>query len=368
MSLTDKNYSIIIFTTFTLLICAAMLWNYTNDPYGMWRIAPDKKLDLFWYTRLHKPYRMREVQASRLILGSSRAGRIPAAKLKVDAHVYNAAHPGTTLYEIYRQLEHGHLIQPIDSVIVGLDYYMFRADKEKLIFADFDYRLDRTNTGIPTVIAHHKQKFLDYWRVLVSRSATLASYHAKTNRRASDRRFYPLGSWETDDARSSANQRFAMLGKQKLREFTELSSELNTHYFEKILEFCLASGIAIDVVVSPIHAYQMAIVDQAGQWHNYLAYQRKIVDIAETYKKRGLTLRIFGFEHHTQLVHDSMDEPTWFDDGIHYNRASGKEIVRCLWEVPVDSCDSPLRPHELKPSTLDNYFAVVNNQRLSYQH
>lgn len=364
----DKRYLGVMLATFSLFAVATILWNYDGDPYGMWHVEPDKNLDLFSHTRLHKPYRMRNVQATKLILGSSRAGRIPIDKASGEARAYNAAHPGTTLYEIYRQLEHGDVITPLESVILGLDYYMFRDDHEKLLFSDFDDRLDRSDSNLYTTVARHKQRITDFWNILLSRSAILASHNTKSNTQISNRRFFPTGDWETIRGIFTSRQLFDILGKQKLKEFTELSSVLNTEYFEKILEYCLQSSISIDIVISPIHAYQMAVIERTGQWKNYVEYQRTVVQIAESFRKRGLEIRVWGFEHHEALVHDSMIEPVWFDDGIHYNRASAKEIVYCLWEAPSNSCDSPLKPRELQSSTLEQYFATVDNLRHTFKH
>ncbi len=364
----DDKYLVIMFATLFISMFLTASWNYLGDPYGMWRISPDKPLDLFWHTRLHKPYRMQEIKASHLILGSSRSGRIPADSIGTKASIYNAAHPGTTLYEIRRQLEHGHRIQPIESVIIGLDYYMFRKDKKKLLFVDLDHRLAHLEPDLKLWVQHHKQKLFDYWRILFSRSAVLASYYAHQNTQASSRRFYPAGHWESIPSALDSKTLFEKIAKQKQKEFSELGRELNFEQFDKILEFCLSAGIQVDIVISPIHANQMRVIHEASRWVDYFDYHRKLVGSTSTYKDQGLKVRITGFEHNSNLVHDSIVQPKWFIDGIHYNLAAGREIINCLWgEAAGSKCESPLKPWDINRANVAQYLKAVDSHRLSFE-
>ncbi|MEM8498531.1 MAG: hypothetical protein AAF542_10950 [Pseudomonadota bacterium] len=358
----DRKYLAITYFTLLISIILAASWNYLGDPYGMWRISPEKPLDLFWHTRLHKPYRMQEVRASHLILGSSRSGRIPADSSDVNSVIYNAAHPGTTLYEIRRQLEHGQAIRSIESVIIGLDFYMFRRDKEKLLFKDLDDRLARIDSGTRLLVHHYKQILFDYWRILFSRSAVLASYYAHNNSQTSSRRFYPAGHWESIPGPVDSKTLFERLANQKRREFKELGRELDFNQFTKILEFCLNEGIRTDILVSPIHAKQMKVINDADRWSDYLGYHRELVRISSKYKNHGLNVRVVGFEHNRDLVHDSIENPKWFRDGIHYNLLTGRKIVNCLWGAGTQ-CESPIEPWDISRANLEGYLREIDRNR-----
>ncbi len=58
---------------------------FVIDPYELFPAvggySPQKKVDLFYHLRLHKPYAMEKVQADHLIVGSSRSARLPPAAL-----------------------------------------------------------------------------------------------------------------------------------------------------------------------------------------------------------------------------------------------------------------------------------------------
>ena len=93
---------------FTLLATVLALTGLTigialrEDPYGIYGSAgePDQvsRVDLFWHTRLYKPYRLREEGAPHLFIGSSRTGRLaPGDTWPGQAASYNGALPGITL-------------------------------------------------------------------------------------------------------------------------------------------------------------------------------------------------------------------------------------------------------------------------------
>lgn len=356
--------------TFGLLSAGLVTASYLLDPFRLYRwtgsTQRETTVDLFWYMRLHKPYRMEKVAAGSLVLGSSRAARLPPQALDSAAGPgYNASIPGATLYEVLRTLEHAMALSPIHTVVLGLDYGMFRPESNRTLPGFSEARLRRLQDSPTRALARLRQRALDLWNTLFSRGALAADISAARGLQQSKRQFYRDGTWTSGFGREEKARVYALLARQKFEEFAGGSAALDFSILEQIIEFCAGYDIALILLLSPTHAHQMNVIHRAGAWPAYLDYQARVIEIAGNHRDRGANVRVYGLEHQTALVHEPPDaRRDWFRDGIHFSRDTGGNIMRCLFARR--GCEERRKPMELTGGNAEDYLARVSDNMRNY--
>jgi hypothetical protein len=340
-------------------ICLIVIVLLVIDPYGIYPdvpgLSPGWPTDRFFYLRLHKPYALEDIEADYLIIGSSRSARMnPAALASRGAVAYNASLPGVSLFEMARILEHGNTIKPLTAVILELDYYMFRADH---VFTRFeDDRLSRSNATVLETLRHWNRRLHDRWLSLFSLDALLLSYHSANLGKRSTRTFFDDGTWEANPPPHWESQRYAILARQKFRDFSEKTSELDMSDLVDMLDYGEAHGIELTLLLSPFHAVQMNAVQQAGRWDSYLRWQREVVAIVDSHPGSAM---IYGLEDNPHFITEPLDaRPRFFEDGVHYSAWAGDLILACL-RAKEAPCDSELRVTPLGSDNIDAYLRSI---------
>lgn len=351
----------------TLLASTIVIFCFLADPYAIYPSVAgsgeEGEVDLFYHLRIHKPYAMASRRAQHLIIGSSRSASLPPQPLAAPQEVaYNASLPGVTLREMRRMLEHAQVIQPLKSVVVGVDYYMFRQGHSDLIDHYEDSRLYRVQPSLWQSLARHFQRFEDNWKSLLSVDVLLSSWQKFYGKDTSQRRYYPDGTWKaTPGTRKSATGLFSMLARQKYQDFSDETDTLDPGEFNKLLEFCAEHNIRVSVLISPFHASIMNTVDIAGKWESYLQWQRMVIKLSDPYAD---TVQVYGLENSPQLALEAMEaSPRFFHDGVHYTRQAGRQIMSCLTS-PI--CEPPIRFTALHADNIDAYLAEVNELMRNY--
>ena len=348
-----------------LAVCAGTLW--TIDPYDLYTYSPQQRgetdADLFWHLRLHKPYAMRRVKAEQLIVGSSRSARLsPSHLADSGTSAYNASLPGISLRELRRMVEHAHTIRPLDRVVVGLDYTMFRPGYRNELFVDD--RLLKVNPTLLDKGRHVFQQLIDRWSSLVSVDALIDAQAAVTVAGGSQRRFFADGTWEAKvPAHRVGNPVYSMLARQKYREFSDGGEDVELSEFEALLDFAAAHDIELVLLISPLHAIALNTIELAGKWAAYLDWQRRLLAAIDQHPVRA---RLYGLENNTRLITDPVAaQYPLFKDGVHYTAVVGDSVLACL-NNQQDGCITGLRPQRLEGTSIDAYLTGVTLAMQSY--
>ena len=349
-----------LIATVLLLTVLAIAYALREDPYGIYGATGDpgevSRVDLFWHTRLYKPYRLRAEDAEHLFIGSSRTGRlVPGDTWPGQQTSYNGALPGITLYEMLRVLQHAQANAPLQSVVLGLEYYMFRNDKEQDMPGFADARLERPAPTAMQRLRHVAQLFVDRWATLYSRSAIKDSVLAARGDRGSQRTFYEDGSWDTDAGEFAGRFVYHLLTNQKYREFRFLSKQRDYALLEDILGFAEEHGIEVTLLISPSHTHILSAVELAGELQAYRDWQREVVELAT---RSGVP--VYGLETNREMMLEPITpDPELFHDGVHYSRKVGRAISRCLPRAARGAgCEDPLVMTRLTPDSLRGYQAT----------
>ena len=364
----NRRFFTALFSSLLLLSLASQGFNFVMNPYGIYPAAGQfierQPVDLFWHVRLYKPYTLLKRNADHLMVGSSRTGRmVPAQTWPAPANSYNASLPGITGYEILRQVQHANAVRPIAALVLGLEYYMFRADKELFMPGFADDRMLRPQPDLGQQLRHSAQVFVDHWATLFSRSALKDSYRATVGQHESQRTFYADGSWDTDAGQYAGRFSYHLLSNQKYREFRSLSRQVDYQWLEELLRYCQQEGIAVTLLISPSHAHILNAIDLAGRFPNYLQWQRDLVAIAADYD-----MTIVGMENNRHLLLEPIaPDSVLFHDGVHYSRQTGIEISRCLpRRLAGLDCEGDLQLQILNTANLDSYLDGVSRLMRSY--
>lgn len=366
----DKQYSNSSYVstglaTSLFLLGAIILFCLLMDPYRLYpaisQYGPEKSIDLLYHLRLHKPYRIEQLQPAHLIVGSSRAARLPTQNYQpLNGTAYNAALPGATLLELRRAVEHAHAVNPLASLIIGLDYYMFQPEQPGTAKLHIDTRWQHHQPSSMQKIRHGFQHVEDYWRSLLSVDAVADSWRTLQQDATSIQLYQGDGTWDIGAGELTPAWLYSALANQIYRDFRESSDRFDTLQLRQLLAFAQREGIEVKLLLTPMQGLLLQSVYIAGGWDHYLQWQRELVNLVA---QADTGAKIFGLEDNAVLVLESPENTDpLFRDGIHFTRRAGAAIMNCL----TGPCESPLQPTQLNNQNVDLYLQQVDKLRVEY--
>jgi hypothetical protein len=154
-----------------------------------------------------------------------------------------------------------------------------------------------------------------------------------------------------------------MLVKQKYQDFTQKTDQLDMAELNALLKFCDDHDIQAWVLISPLHASVMNSVNMAGQWPQYIDWQRQVIQVSSTYSNSA---RVFALENSPNLVLEAIDQDSrFFLDGVHYTSQAGRQIMACL---AGSDCDSTINLATLNNTNSTPYLEAVTGLMENYRH
>jgi hypothetical protein len=348
---------------------ALIVFCFLVDPYELYpsitASRPSGQADLFYHLRLHKPYAIESRKPQHLIVGSSRSARLPPAVMaSTPEQAYNASLPGVTLREMRLMVEHAQSVRPLQSLVVGVDYYMFRSGHSDLTDHYEEDRLRKLTPSLRQRLSHRFQRFEDNWSSLLSTDALLSAWNALHSRNSSQRRYNANGTWEAATTVEKPGPRlFSMLARQKFQDFKREPQQLDATELKLLLDFCHSRDIAVTVLISPFHASIMNAVSLAGGWQSYLEWQRMVTRISATYAPQ---VRVLALENSPGTVLEAIgNADRFFQDGVHYTGAAGAEIMNCL---AIGECAPRMRATTLEEKILPAYLQALTGLMKGYKN
>lgn len=126
-----RNYLIALMGGLGVVLAAIIGSAIMIDPYALYR-EHDEYIGLNKFARLIKPHWAAWAKPEVVISGSSRAEYFfdtDYLQERLVKPVFNIATSGANIYEVRRNIEHVVAVAPIDTIIVGLDFFMFNANR-----------------------------------------------------------------------------------------------------------------------------------------------------------------------------------------------------------------------------------------------
>ena len=342
----EANYYALVLGLIALLfIGGAGLFNYYADPYAFFDYkntdsARLSRIDQFNHMRVTKPWYMREIKATAVVVGSSRSARLhPRHRAWADEKGYNLAVPGMTIHENFRFIQHAHAIEPLSKLMIGLDYEAF-IRPAPVTRAGFEGRRMARNQHDIKSLASKRQYLSDLVDSLFSVPALSLSLAATTGNSPPGRRYFKDGTWEITTTALTGRGGYVYIGKNVIlaHQSNKLDIQQNLEVFAQILRFCHDNNIDARFFFTPTHVFFVDLWHRLGYESMWQDFHRQVVELnAEIADETGSKpFPLWGFSQAEGVV----DEPIyrtkdahkgWYDDGVHTRVKLGKKIMNDVW-------------------------------------
>lgn len=369
--------------------------------------------------RLAKPGVVCRMKPSSVVLGTSRVevgidprhlGWGPAGS------TYNLAMAGAGLKELELTLQHAvHASPQLRRVLVGLDFLMFNAHREAVVFGTevlgfdqqrlmlsptdscwrslihdanqvlgldglaFDYATisgqmpesDRGDIKKAQVIKWlslydpygFRGDFYDVMKALILRDGHRTIFDDASGRNAGQEYYYTTRIW-----RPAPEQRYCM----------EREGQPNTlAVFREMLDFARRSGIDVKFFINPIHARMLIGLREAGLWPQYEAWKRGLVGTldAEGRTSGASPFQLWDFsginsittEHIPKL--GELTEMQWWWEPSHYRKGAGDLMLDRMLDYKAPSRTVPGDfGLALTPDNIESWISQTRDGLRSYMH
>ena len=319
-----------------ILICG---FNYTINPFGVFNhsIYEHNQTSGRDNTRLVTAYNLKHKNFDGIIIGSSRGslGMDPDSEL-LKANWYNASLPGISLKEMYYYIQHAkHNSTHLETIIIGLDYYLFSSSVREYR-GDFSFqRLDTNQTSY--------NNYKDILESLLSIDAVKASLNTiQTINQESE---FKKGLWranESSDKQESVFEAFNIVAKTLaknpiLMDYSKLDD------FSDILEFCYKNQINLILYFHPYHSFTKSHI-----MPNPVVEEKLLKKITQVNERLALeytreAYEIWDFSNANSITTIDFDNEEriyeYYFEGSHYTTKTGKFIICKLMSI-ID-CSEP---------------------------
>jgi len=277
-----------------------------------------------------------------IILGSSRTeyGINPDhSSFENIGPSYNLALSSANLYEAYRYMQHANEIQPLDQVILMLDFFMFNAVgnpeesefNEKLLSTDLlgnpqftliqkvspFISLDTFFSSLATII---RQK---------SREKTYLFNGVRIRKNEKNKKQYGIHTsfLRTENifyTRNYSKFSFATLQRD------------NWKIYKQLLLFAQQKGIKLHIAISPSHVRLFEVIAAKGLWNKFEQWKRLIVQFNKEIAiyANNNPFKVFDFSGYNSLTTETVPplgdmhtEMQWFWDASHYKKELGDLVL-----------------------------------------
>ncbi len=361
-----RLYGLVLAATVLAGVGAVLTLNLLVDPYGIhpWtglrRLAPYRR----WDHRLARAGLLARGDADVLLLGSSRVEMSldPAHPVWQDRRVYNLGLPGSSIHETARVFDYALRFGQPRLIVLGVDFFQFNetaADHSATRDTPFDPHFnslraacDELLGGTPTSLVVLYRARCDVPGVVTSaghrprleiRHGCRAEFAQELEQWLGDPRF--LGRFVPGDASRAA--------------------------LRHIVSTCASRGIALHLVINPVHALHLEAIRAAGLWDAFEQWKRDVAHIPAG-AAGPVALRDFSGYHDfaTEPVPPAGDRTgtlRWFWDTHHAKAALGDIVLSQALSNPAP----PVRPgggfgQLLTPENVESHLELIRTARARY--
>ena len=135
-----------------------------------------------------------------------------------------------------------------------------------------------------------------------------------------------------------------------------------------ILDLCKSRGSRAILLINPVHADVLEILDHLGYWPAFEDWKRALVALTAEYSgesgRRQVSLWDFsGYDSYsTETVPPDGHPMRWYTDSLHFTRALGNLIIKRIYDSG-DPNFGVLLTHE----NLESRLAIIREQQRLYR-
>lgn len=292
---------------------------YIIDPVGINnKFDVGLKKDVALAYRTQKFVELNEFEPNTVLVGGSRVQYLntnDAQKYTKD-RVYNLGLQFSTLQEQYYFLKHTLENHPINSVIIGLNFYPF-SEKIKDNNSDFNENIFKYNFNIFYQIKHYLEvplfKYLQYIipnndKNLDYENGSITLYHQNKVINNNDKE----SMWQS-----------TLKHYENVYDEYLVWGDTNFNYYKKMVELCNFHQVDLKVFITSIHNSQLKLIEEKGKkelfdkWKEKLAtlypywdfmYEHTISSNADNFIDPSHLKQEFGYLYFARLFNDTSVE------------------------------------------------------------
>lgn len=369
------RYAVLVLLLAFALVGGVAGANWLVDPYGLFN-SPliegfnGRKSKAHRKIRFVKAWQMRDRRAEGLIVGSSRSeiGLRPDHSCWPTTRNYNGALSGANMYEVRRYYQHATAVGPVDTVVVGLDFFMF--NKHRGIRTGFDedlLALDPAGRPNRTVSQWGRVQSLFSAFTLVDSVGTVAEQKEDRYFTADGRLILlPLLVDKPRRHFRKTEQMFhtIILFPGPARRY-ELGADALEEYAWMLRE-AHSKGRTLHLVISPMHARFSMALHGMGMEPTLEAWKRQLVAINDGLAKEfgAAPFPLWDFSGYNEVNNELVPKPSpenrkmsGFRDPSHYTTETGDRMLNQIF-----GCSDGGFGVRLKTNNLESHLA---DQRLA---
>lgn len=367
------RYNMVFTAVFGLMLSGAAGFNALVDPFGAY---PSIHLDGLTRTTTSGGTRTARAELLRrggwefIIIGTSRAhiGYAPDHPVFDGVPGCNIALPGTNLYELQPMLDYALEHNTPREVLFGLDFLLFtdmRGTNED--FGQSRFAADRD------LVSYHLEK-------LISARATVASAKSAVRLlRGARPKFSPVGQTLLPMPHIEVTHR--KLFHDRLRSFF-VNPETYGHFqysgdrterLGAMIRACRERGVAMTLIINPIHCAQHEAIVQSGLWPTFGQWLRDVAEVVEAEKAQpgGESIRLVSFlqcDPYGRERFPTAEEPEakmeWWWESSHFKSSLGELVLMELYgDEPVPDGGFGV---VLEPGNVDAHIADLEAMRAAW--
>ncbi len=346
--------------------------NCAIDPYYEWRFAPSYAFgsinEFDPRARVSRAYQIRYIHPKHIVLGSSRCvlGIDQNYEAWPEGPCYNLAVFGSGIDETLAFLRHAQEINPLDTVVLGLDLFSFNQTKmsplatyeEVLSYNDrrFGWQVERLRATVSI------NTLSDSWK-LYKLSKSSDGNSPQTDLHVDPQMYRTLAASTVRWYFPENEPRFSFKGNQDRSSF---------EIYRQILAFCHENDIHLKLFIPPSHAVELEMIDAFGLWDTLEIWKRQLVkdneETAAQFGKQPYPLWDFaGYNSFTTepvpQKDDSRGSTRYYSDPGHFNHTVGNSILDTIF----DRASTPAFGDRLTAESIDHRLAQVRRDKVMWR-
>jgi hypothetical protein len=145
-------------------------------------------------------------------------------------------------------------------------------------------------------------------------------------------------------------------------------SNASMEQLQSIIELCRQRGAQLILLINPVHADELKILDRLGYWREFESWKRDLVHLAAKYRNEEQVghIQLWDFTgftpYTTEVVSTDTSSLHWFWDPHHYTKSLGQLIV-----ARISGGWDPVFGMRIDPGTIEADLANIRMQRDEYR-
>ena len=288
--------------------------------------------------------------------------------------VYNLAFAGGNTYMSYRLLQHALYHGPVKLVILGLnpDFFLTSVLASPPKVPEFERRLAVQVDGIRNA-EEGRQSARDYISTIFSLNTLPDSFSTLIGNLTGDSLNMVSGRLELDSERAVLWGTYRAFTLENLVDARALRGRDRSQYemamrsVKGILDVCRKNGCEVILIINPLHADKLEVLDRLGYWGAFENWKRDLLSLTfRDLNEPGNRFPLWDFASYdaysTESVPADGRSMRWYTDCVHYNTALGSLIIGRVFGAG-DSAFGEL----LSRSNLESRLKSIRQAQLEYR-